>query len=253
MVELEVSMNRAQMSAMFDELQKIAAVPKATKMYRRALQLLNAGDTHAAWAFHGTGSEENIPKILQQGVKKTQGMHLPEGELAGHFWKDRPIQGYINSPTAVGVATKMRPIQAIAHEKMYSSGASRDPRRQFMIVARGPEGSTHIPLSSGKDTYAIAPRSVVNRIGLDNQYKIAPRTIDPKVWNRAEADYRARHTPVEFNDSFSPEDVKTPSSKYLTRLLKGKEKPPLFEDMRSGLPKYQKAFTEDYAKKTGIL
>ena len=113
MTTIEEIIKVATVSAFLDEFNKIAAVPKAVKMYRRSLQGFEEakrgipkgdtmGVTSGGYALHGTS---NLPGIVSSGMIHPS----PEGERGQHgagvyWWKGFPREGNLTSAESEGIA-----------------------------------------------------------------------------------------------------------------------------------------------------
>lgn len=202
---------------------KVARVPKAVKQYRRALQMLS-GKGRDPHLFHGS-RPDLIKDVVGSGkLKKHDGAH---GKGA-YLWKDRPLQTYLNRPESVGVA--------IPKGKMPSGDESsfiakrHDPARKHMRVWAG-KGDLEVPEKST----VIAPSKAMKSMR-ESIKKRRMRQMDPAVFHRAEADWRAgRHG-----------EAVRPGKKELVKMLrKGKGK--TFKKIRSGTEEGVEDFLEGYA------
>jgi len=217
----------------YDELEKIASVPSAKKMYRHAVQLLSGGEH----AFHGVTGEgavagHKLKKILSDALLKPHAGAHGEGV---YLWKQRPLQTYMHRPGEVGLAVPMR--AAKEGSKEVAVRATQDPYRPHMLVRE-----EALPLQA-KETYVIAPKDIL----LKNRDEIAQKgykQIDAAIFHRAEADLRAKqHARSGFGDIY-PEEVPTPGARTLTR-----SPPAEFRKLRAAVPKAIEDFMSSFIRK----
>ena len=209
-------------------IEKVARVPRAVKQYRRAIQMLSrrGRDSHL---FHAS-QEQYMKGILDKGVRQHPGAH---GHGA-YFWKRQPLQTNLGRSDAVGIAipeTKMPP----GRESNFVSRMI-DPHREHMRVWTGmgkedlvkvPRGSTAFVTDTQRR--ALGSQMASGRI----------RQIDPAIFHRAEADWRA---------GVHGAGVRTPSKKELVALLKRKVKPKDFKKMRAATEEGIDDFIEGYER-----
>lgn len=219
-----------------DELEKIASVPGAKKMYRRAVQMLTSGEH----AFHGVEggaavAGHKLQKILESGMlKPSVGAH----GKGVYLWKERPLQTYLHRPGEVGLAVPLS--AAKSGSKEVARKVTQDPYRPHMLVREG-----ELPLPP-KDTFVIAPKDVLAK----NQKEIAQKgykQMDAAIFHRAEADLRAKGHARAGRGELYPEEIPTPGVKTLTR-----SPPQEFGKLRAAVPKAIEDFMSSFARKVGV-
>lgn len=161
--------------------EKIAAVPKYKKDYRRALQMLLEGDT----AFHGT-SPAGLRDIASAGHIRPGKVNYysPDDVAETYLSLDRPALGYHTHPD--------QPLLAIP--------AKRPLQEAPVMSPEGPVSPRHVRVHDRKDitaanTYLLTPHSVPLKpkdsvimpayAKLPEQRALRLRTIDTPAFNRA--------------------------------------------------------------------
>ena len=217
-------------TSFWEELEKIARVPKAVKMYRRALVALQSGEN----LFHGTkpGALKDIAE--SGGLKVHSGTH---GDGV-YFWKGRPRSSYMRGPKDSGLWTKRDGVTLgdTPHDpKPYDPrvNASLHAQRRAMEIS---DTAVDLPARTTLSSTAKELRSARAAIT-----KRRYRQMDARILHRAEADMQMRRVDKEQGS----DHYRAPTKKELVRLLRRTRTTPQVKGTRA-VPRTPKQLNDLY-------
>jgi len=229
-------------------LTKEAAVPTPVKMYRRSMQML-AGRQKSY--FHGSSSPEKntiggsplrtMQSIMSQGqLNPSTGAH----NKGVYLWNDLPLQTYLNRANSYGVSFRKDQVGSFRQPKDPRPNA---PVRRQVSVFHSPDKVVPAPLDAlplrlpeGKETTVFAPGEGL--AALQPLFKkTRHRQMDSAIFNRAEADWRARqHANAGRAD---PVDIPRPTHKDLEQQ---RANPVVFPKLRAATDDSIDEFMQNY-------
>lgn len=191
-------------SAMSDELVKIARVPKAVKMYRRATEALRGGHS-----FHGT-KNKHVKEIAEAGqLDPFMGTH----GKGVYTWRGRPRSTYMRYPDYPGVIAPRKALKMGKTPPDPRAGSDLAPglvsERSFMDISETPVKLPPKTMLSAPPAELVAAREGMKKNRL--------RPIDSAIFHRAEADTAMRR--------IDPLSEVEPTKKELMDLFKRKKEP----------------------------
>lgn len=213
---------------MCDELEKLARVPKAVKMYRRSLAGLGEGSrsirqqgggpAREGFALHGT---EGLPGILEDSRIYAS----PLGETGQHgagvyWWRGFPREGYLTGPTKEGILTSL---QSLKERKLFRPPTKniRGGHSNVQMALTGPEDYKLIPKDVAvMDTAKRAREGTLGPVMADAQ-KARARVVDSAIFDRARKDVVDANRRLSGAKNLPP--AKEPTKQELMQLLKRRE------------------------------
>jgi len=188
---------------------KLSRVPRAVKMYRRALVSLRGGNL-----FHGT-KPKRVAGIARSGTLPA----FPGTHGKGvYMWRDGPRSTYMRRPDQPGVIMSRSRTKLGPTPKPPEGGVrGRFPERPYMAIS-----STPVKLPP-KSYLSTTPEQL--RAARQGMTKNRLRPMDSAIFHRAEADMAMGR--------IDPDMVKRPTKRDLVRLLRRKTQPKTVGMIRS--------------------